>query len=161
MENEALRAMGKNVNLNFAIAIATFLIAGLWMVSIYSSIVFMFGMLPGLIAIVVDPEPDQFAAKIVSTFNLMGVAFYESQIIHNLGMPSFGLNIALDPITWLMIYGAAAFGWLIYWIFPQFTFILINLRAQTKLLKLNSELNNLTAEWGEEIKSNINKAVKK
>ncbi len=121
--------------------------------SMYSVVVVMFGMLPGLIAMIVDQEPRRYISKIVLTFNATGVVPFVAKILAGDGSSSIAIEIIIDPKTWLIIYISASFGWLVYWVFPQMAIFLHSIKAQVRLQKLNYDLEKLTHEWGDEIKT--------
>ena len=56
-------------NSNWYIGLMTLVAMGMSLVSIYSIIIVLFGMLPGLIAMIVDQEPKRYISKIVLSFN--------------------------------------------------------------------------------------------
>ena len=125
-------------------------------VSMYSVIIVMFGMLPGLIAMIVDQEPRRYISRIVLTFNATGVAPYIAKVLSGKGASNMAIEIIIDPRTWLMIYTSATIGWLVYWGFPQAAIMFNNIKTQIRLQKLNYDLDKLVEEWGDDIKSKKN-----
>lgn len=140
---------------NVYIIIICLAMLGISSISIYAVIILLFGLLPGLIAVIIDQEPNRFISKIVLSFNFSGIAPYIIRIIAE-GSDSgnkLAVNLIIDPRTWMGIYGAAAFGWLVYYIFPQIAIMYNNITTQVRVKQLDKELSALTEEWGEEIKS--------
>ena len=123
------------------------------LISIYSVILVMFGMLPGLIAMIIDQEAKRYISKIVLTFNATGVAPFMAKVLSSKGDGNVAIDLIIDPRTWLMIYLAASVGWIVYWVFPQVGTVFYNMKAQITIQKLNFELDRLVEEWGEEIRS--------
>ncbi len=126
--------------------------AAISLVSVYSVIIVLFGMLPGLIAMIIDQEPRRYISRIVLTFNATGIMPYVAKILSSKGSSNMAIEIIVEPKTWLMIYTAASVGWVIYWAFPQIAIMLNNLKTQIRLQKLNYDLEKLVVEWGDEIK---------
>jgi hypothetical protein len=126
------------------------------LISIYSVVIVLFGMLPGLIAMIIDPEPKRYISKIVLTFNFTGIFPFIAKIISATPSNTAAIEVIIEPKTWLIIYSSAAIGWIIYWSFPQLAIMYNNLKIQIRIRKLDHELNRLVEEWGDEIKS-INK----
>lgn len=140
---------------NFYIVILCLIGLGISAISMYAVIILLFGLLPGLIAVIIDQEPNKFISKIVLSFNFSGIVPYLIRIIAEGSDKGnkLAINLIIDPRTWMAIYGAAAFGWFVYWIFPQIAIMYSNITTQLKVKQLEKELSVLAEEWGEEIKS--------
>lgn len=138
---------------NFYVFLIGFIILFLWLISNAAAIIFMFGMLPSFIAAAVDHDRDRYLTKIVSSFNLMGTLINLGDVVRNMNDSDYGWQVVLEPATWMFIYAAAGVGWIFYWVFPQFSIIFHKIRIENRLIRLNAELNKLTAEWGEEIRN--------
>jgi hypothetical protein len=138
---------------NWYIGLMTMVAMGMSIISIYSIIIVLFGMLPGLIAMIIDQEPKKYVSKIVLSFNFTGLCLYLSKIIaaHE-SANSMAIEFIISPQTWLTIYSAAAVGWMVYWAFPYFAISLNNLKIQFRVQQLNLELEKLVQEWGDEIR---------
>lgn len=140
-------------NSNWYIGLMTLIAMGMSLVSIYSIIIVLFGMLPGLIAMIVDQEPKRYISKIVLSFNATGLSIYLSRILFaKESANSLAVEYIIEPQTWLTIYSSAAVGWLIYWAIPHFAITLNNLKIQFRVQQLNLELEKLVQEWGDEIR---------
>lgn len=138
---------------NWYIGLMTMLAMAMSVISIYSIIIVLFGMLPGLIAMIIDQESKRFISKIVLSFNFTGLTLYLSKIISaHENANTIAVEFIINPKTWLTIYSSAAIGWLIYWAFPYFAITLNNLKIQFKIQQLNLELEKLVQEWGDDIR---------
>lgn len=138
---------------NMYIIAITLSAMGVSLVSLYSVILVMFGMLPGLIAMIIDQETKRYISKIVLTFNAAGLAPFIAKVLSSKGSSSIAIDMIIDPRTWLMIYLAASIGWIVYWAFPQIGIALNNMKTQIIIQKLNFEMDRLVEEWGDDIKS--------
>jgi uncharacterized membrane protein len=123
------------------------------LVSLYSVILVMFGMLPGLIAMIIDQESKRYISKIVLTFNAAGVAPFIAKVLSSNGANSVAVDMIIDPKTWLVIYIAASVGWIVYWLFPQVGIAMNSIKTQITVQRLNFEMEKLVQEWGDDIKS--------
>lgn len=77
------------------------------------------GMIPTVVAYVVDRDPDKTAPMTVGGLNFAGVfAFAVSlwQAGHTMAALS---RILTDPFAWLVMYGAAGLGWTLYYGIPR------------------------------------------
>ena len=124
------------------------------LISAYSVIIVLFGMLPGLIAMIIDQEARRYISKIVLSFNATGFLPFLLKVLKSSSSNTVAIEIIVDPRTWLTIYISASIGWLIYWILPYFFTSINNLKIQFRIQQLNFELERLVSEWGEEIKCN-------
>jgi hypothetical protein len=120
--------------------------------SVYLVLVIIFGILPGMVAILIDQEHNRYISKIVLAFNCMGLMPYVARIIRSSMSDMVAIDMIVEPVTWMVIYGAAAVGWMVYWFFPEAGQIINTMIINSKVTKLQQELDELAAEWGEEIK---------
>lgn len=123
------------------------------LISAYSVIIVLFGMLPGLIAMIVDQDSKRYISKIVLSFNATGCLPFIIKILKSSSSNTAAMEMIVEPRTWLTIYASAAIGWALYWTFPHFFLAINNLKMQFRIQQLNYELDSLVTEWGDEIKS--------
>lgn len=121
--------------------------------SMYSVIIVLFGLLPGLVAMIVDQEPKRYISKIVLTFNALGIAPFIIKILRSASGNGAAIEIIIDPRTWMMIFSGAAVGWVLYWVFPQIAIFLHNMKVNIRIKQLEIELAKLSNEWGDDIKT--------
>ena len=127
-------------------------------ISVYLVIVIFFGMLPSLIAITVDKDPQRYLSQMVLIYNSLGISLPVIKIIRNSASNIFVIDIVMDPLmTWLIIYSSAALGWIIYWVFPEIAYVVNSTKNNFKIKILNQEAKLLTDEWGNEILNKSNK----
>src|SRR3546814_15554278 len=53
-----------------------------------------------------------------------------------------------DPITWLVMYGAAALGWAIYFVAPGIVGMFIGMRPDNRIQRLRRRQRDHAEEWG-------------
>lgn len=109
------------------------------------------GMLPTIVAVITDRTPRKSAALCVGGLNLSGVAPY----VVFLWQGPNGLNAALATLTdvyaWLMMYSAAALGWLLYLGLPSVLGAGFRMHADHRIRELEATQARLKDVWGEEI----------
>jgi hypothetical protein len=120
--------------------------------SVYLVLVIIFGILPGMVAVLIDQEKQRYISKIVLAFNLIGLIPYVAKIIRSSMSDVVAIDMMIEPMTWMVIYGAAAIGWMVYWFFPEAGQLINTIMINSKVNKLEDELEALCQEWGEEIK---------
>lgn len=145
------RSSGMGVNLYFIlICILTLSVS---LISIYAVLLVLFGLLPAMIAIIIDQEPQRYISKLVSIYNTIGIVPFIQKIIKSSNANNTAIEIILDPKSWMIIFCAAAIGWTLYWIFPHGAITLHKINIANKIRELRAELKTLTDEWGDEISS--------
>jgi hypothetical protein len=109
------------------------------------------GLLPAVVAAVVDRREDKYAAYCVGGFNLSGVMPYLFSLwAHGDSMIALG-HIASSPFSWLVMYGAAALGWLANYWGPQITMRVRRIRDRNEVARLRKRQEQILEEWGPEV----------
>jgi hypothetical protein len=109
------------------------------------------GMIPTLVAWATDRDPDKTAAMTVGGLNFCGVVPYCIDLWkhhHTIGAATKMLS---DPLTWLVMYGAAAVGWAFYFGIPPAVASMEMMRAETRMEEMRQKKAELVREWGPEV----------
>ena len=56
-----------------------------------------------------------------------------------------------NPYNWLVMYGAAAVGWVLYFCVPPVVAMVIEVKADETRRRLEARAKALVDEWGEEV----------
>ncbi len=111
----------------------------------------LFGILPILISVGMERNPERPITRSVAVMNFAGIIH---AIYYNLsaGRDFTSLrNVMLDSTNWLLPFGFAAGGLLIYFITPFFLSGFIRRRAEARINELREERRELERTWGEQI----------
>jgi hypothetical protein len=109
------------------------------------------GMLPFIVAWFVDRREEKYAAYCVGGFNLSGVMPYLFVLwAGGDSMQALG-KIMTNPFAWLVMYGAAAFGWLANYWAPQITMRVRRARDRGEVARLRKRQEQILEEWGPEV----------
>jgi len=114
-------------------------------------LLFALGLLPTIVAWIVDRREEKYAAYCVGGFNLSGVMPYlfllwsTGDSMHALGA------ILTSPFSWLVMYGAAALGWLANYWAPQITMRVRRVRDRAEVARLRKRQEQILEEWGPEV----------
>lgn len=124
------------------------------MFALPTMLVLTLGLLPTLVAFVVDMNPRKYAARSVGFLNFAGtlpflISLWTGQ--HDL---LSAMKILTDVYAWLVIYSAAAMGWLIYLGMPSVAGFLMQFHATQKIRHLEHARKKLINEWGEAVDRN-------
>lgn len=124
---------------------------GLFLSALPTALLLAFALLPSLVALLIDRHPKRYAVRCVAAFNLAGtwpylVALWKGG--HTLLLASQTL---INPYAWLIIYGAAAIGWLCYLGLPAVVWAWMELFAGRRIAHLRRQQTKLVEDWGEDV----------
>lgn len=116
-----------------------------------TTILFGIGMIPTIVAYVVDRDPEKSAPITVGGLNFCGcmpfaIDLWKHQ--HTLGAAA---KIFADPLAWLVMYGASAVGWGLYYGIPPLVAGLEVARAEKRVEVLKGKKVALVQEWGPDV----------
>ena len=109
------------------------------------------GMIPTVVAYVVDRDPDKTAPITVGGLNFAGVFAFTISLWQAGHSMTALTRILADPFAWLVMYGAAGLGWTLYYGIPPAVAGWIILRAEARIAKRIEEQGELIALWGTEV----------
>ena len=116
-----------------------------------SMIVVFVGMVPSIVALVVDRSPRKYGTLTIAALNFAGVLPYlvklwaKSQNLEN------ALNIVVDVFALMVMYGAAGFGWMIFLTIPTFVASIFMVISQRRIAVLRENQRKILEEWGESV----------
>lgn len=117
-------------------------------ISKYAFIFFSAAMLPTLVAIFLDRNHHKCASATVCTFNLIGTLPYLMRLWGGQSINYIAKLIIVDIDTWLVIYGAAFLGQLLYMSAPLIVVKLYSVKTELYVQTLQNKCNELCQEWG-------------
>lgn len=124
-------------------------------------LVLTLGLLPTLVALVVDLHPRKYAARCVGTLNFAGVMPFLVQMWTDSHSLYAAMEIITDLYAWFVIYSASALGWVCYLSMPWVAGLLLEINTAHRIRRLEARQKHLVAEWGEEVKGEEPKAAKR
>lgn len=127
-----------------AFVIALFLLA----VSRYACIFFSAAMLPTVIALFFDRNTHKCASATICTFNLIGAMPYLIRLWESDQISMMAKLVISDVDTWMIIYGAAFVGQLLYMSMPLLVVKIYYAKARVQANILEKKQQKLCAEWG-------------
>lgn len=116
-----------------------------------TALVIVVGMLPTIVAFVIDRSRKKYAPLCVTGMNFSGVI--PSLLTLWFGENSFSaaIDLILDPMMLLIMYGAAAFGWLLFIAIPPVVAAFISVLRERRVAYLRGVQKRIVEEWGEEV----------
>jgi len=120
-----------------------------------TSILFGVGMIPTIVAYVTDRDPEKSAPITVGGLNFCGCMPYAIDLWkHNHTIMAAG-KIFADPLSWLIMYGAAAIGWALYYGIPPAVANFEVMRAEKRVSALKQVKVGLVQEWGPDVAGDV------
>lgn len=127
---------------SFAIAIMVLII------SKNAFIFFVAAMLPTLMAIFFDRKNHKCASATICTFNLIGVLPFLIRLWNTNSIDSMAKSVISDIDTWIIVYGAAFIGQLLYMALPLLITKLHVAKIQVNVEALEKRYSQISKEWG-------------
>ncbi len=138
-------------NFKFAtslIKIITLVIALMALViSRYAFIFFIAAMLPTILAIFIDKNSHKCLSATLCTFNLIGVLPYLMKMWNSSSIDYVSKQILADVNTWMVIYGAAFIGQLLYISIPLLILRIYTTKVHMQVMKYRKEQQELCTKW--------------
>ena len=109
------------------------------------------GMIPTIVAYIIDQTPRRTLTLTVGPLNLAGTAPYCFQLWFGVDtMHALGLYVS-SVWVWLVMYVAAAIGWLLHLGMPVIVHFLLERSLDGRKAKLVVMQRKLRAEWGDDV----------
>jgi hypothetical protein len=119
--------------------------------SLPSVLLIFFGMLPTIVSAIIDRTPKRNATFCVGGINLCGVFPYMMELWVGDNTMDGAMRILTDVFSLIVMYGAAAFGWMIFQSLPPVVSTFVTVIAQSRVASLRSSQRQLIEEWGEDV----------
>ena len=106
-------------------------------------------MAPTIVAYIVDKSNGKFAFFSVGAMNLTGITPGLIKLWKGENTVSAAIDILSNPFDLLIIFAAAALGWLIYLGLPPVIRGLLTIISKHRITNLKMEQKRLVKEWGD------------
>ena len=136
------------LGLALIVVLAMFLAPG-WIVMI------AVGMMPAIVAYFIDRTAQKSAALCVGGMNFCGIFPFVLDVPWGAGGWNEAWAILGNVFNPLMMYSAAAFGWLLYMGIPPVVSAFIQVIAERRVAECRDIQAQLVEEWGEDVAAEI------
>ena len=122
---------------------------GLLLLALPTTMVLAIGMAPTMTAFLGDRTPGRFLTKYVAGMNFAGVIpslYHLWTTGHDLAT---AMKVVTDVYSWLLMYGAAAMGWMLFMGLPGAVAMFRDLNAKRRIYVLREKQKDLINEWGD------------
>ena len=116
-----------------------------------SFIVLACGMPPALVAALVDDRPGRHASCCVFAASLVGVVPVLASLWAGGNTVVAAMRLMSDVYVWLGMYGAAAVGWMLIWLWPIIVEIVLAGVANQRIRSVRGFQERLVEEWSETV----------
>ncbi|MDX1739038.1 MAG: hypothetical protein R3261_12425, partial [Alphaproteobacteria bacterium] len=132
----------------------------LWVVLPITSLIFLStavvcaaGMIPTGVAYLIDKTEGKYATRTVGYMNLAAAIFVSMEMWgsgdHTLER---AFSLLGDPFNWLVMFGAAGVGWVIYFMLPPVVFSYLHAYSLIRNKRIKEQQTALVKEWGEVVR---------
>lgn len=118
-------------------------------------LLFTIGMVPSMVAFIIDREPGRNAALAVVVTNAAGVTPFIIDLVLNGPTMTRAMVMLSDVFVIAVIYGTAGIGWLLVLGMPKVAAVYLSVTNETKVQMMRREQRRLVEEWGEDVKEAI------
>lgn len=119
--------------------------------SLPTALMLMLALMPTFCALVVAPSQGYYSALSIGALNVAGTWPFLLKLWttgHNIAN---AMTIIINPYAWLVIYGAAAVGWMLCQWFPIFVSSFMSIFSARRLKEIERTQKKLIEEWGPEV----------
>ena len=116
-----------------------------------SFIVLACGMPPALAAALIDDRPGGHASSCIFAASLTGVAPVLASLWAGGNTVVAAMQLMSDVYVWLGMYGAAAVGWMLIWLWPIIAEIVLAVVANQRIQSVRAFQERLVKEWSETV----------
>lgn len=134
-----------------SIITACVILVPLGTVALPTAILFVIGLVPTVVALLVDKNREKYAAISVGSLNFCGVmpaAFELWRSGHSLGLT---FHLLAEPLYWLSMFGGAALGWMIHLTVPSIVAASIAVKTRGEIADHKRAQEKLREEWGPDV----------
>lgn len=141
----------KKTKTPFAVKFSIFLLLVAGAVFLATSLLFAVCMVPTLVAMVIDRQPQKTMWVTIGAMNLAGTLPSLFNLWQIRGQIDDTFVLLTQPLTMLMAYGAAAMGWVIHQNFTPFVASVIVRKNQIRLKEIEKRQKELVRKWGDDV----------
>ena len=112
---------------------------------------FVIGILPSIVSFYIDATRSNLSFQTIFTCNLAGVLPFMAEMLKDGGGSGAIQAVIADTTNWLIVYSAAALGWLLVFVAPIISRAIITTLHDRQIARLERQQELLIGEWGEEL----------
>jgi hypothetical protein len=130
------------------VLLATISLCAALVIAFPTMILLAVGMVPTVVAYIVDLSPGRYLCRCVASLNFAGVFPYIMKLWTSGHSTAGAFKIAADPYAWLVMFAAAGLGWLMFTGVPGVAAAVQSFNAKRTVESLKDRQRALVEEWG-------------
>lgn len=142
------KSKGKKKN---SFSLTFIFLAGVALIFMPTTILLFFGMLPTLVAALIDRSRKGTKALTVGAMNLAGCTPYLLELWVGHHTVDMALQLASNPGNIVMMYGAAAIGYMIDWMMAGVVTGIMVHNSTARIKEIEKSQKTLIERWGREV----------
>ena len=123
----------------------------LLIVSLPTVLLLLFGMLPAIVAYVIDPSKHKTSTICVGAMNFAGVFPYLLSLWTGIHSINVALGILTDIFALMVMYSTAAAGWMVFMAIPPVVGVLMSGMDRRRIAALRARQQRIVREWGRDV----------
>lgn len=134
-----------------------FIIMGFILCVMFSSlaVVLVIGMIPSIVSFIVDSTKGKMRAITVSCVNFAGCTPFMIEVFKKGGGMETAISYILEPRTIVVMYMAAAMGYLIDWAMTGLVSSIVVQKAKRRMKDVQNQQKDLVERWGVEVTGTV------
>lgn len=116
-----------------------------------TALVFAIGLLPTIVALLIDRDPGRYGAIAVGSLNFCGVFPSAIDLWQHGHTVQQALDTIANPYDLAIMFGAAGVGWLLYFGLPPLIGALLVQKHEAEIRRIEGRQAALEEEWGPDI----------
>ncbi len=129
----------------------TIIVLTAMMVSLPTVMLVFFGLLPSIVAWIIDRADQKYATSCVFGMNFSGLFPFLTDIWFKDHSVDAAVGIMTNVFDLFIIYGSAAFGWMMYIVLPPVITTFLSAMSDRRLDTLRTSQKKIIEEWGENV----------
>ncbi|HEX9703149.1 MAG TPA: acyl-CoA synthetase [Rhodospirillales bacterium] len=125
------------------------ILVSMLVMSLPTVVLLLFGMLPTIVAWVIDRTEQKYATFCVCGMNFSGLFPFMSDVWFKEHTTDHAVRILTNMVDLMVIYGAAAFGWMMFKTVPPVITQFLSVMLQRRVAVLREQQKTIMEEWGE------------
>ncbi|MCZ6467090.1 MAG: acyl-CoA synthetase [Alphaproteobacteria bacterium] len=126
--------------------------------SLPTVLLLLFGMLPAIVAYIIDPSKHKTSTICVGTMNFAGVFPYLLGLWTGIHSIDVALGILTDVFALMVMYSAATAGWMVFVAVPPVVGVLLNVMDGRRIEALRARQKRTLKEWGKDVAETAHRA---
>ncbi len=118
-------------------------------------IILLVGMIPSIVAFIVDRTKGRMRAMTVGAINFAGCTPFLVEVFKKGNDISTAVSYIMEPRTIVVMYMAAGMGYLIDWALTGIVSSIMVQRAKARIKEIHKQQKDLVDRWGPEVNGTI------